>query len=64
MDVLAAVAFVIFSSQNVLKVYNPTQLIFGHDMILLKKNNVDWELIHYQNNTQVNYDNNYKIIKY
>ena len=36
------------------------KLIFRRDMIILIKHKVDWELIHQQNQTQINKDNIYE----
>ena len=47
--ILAAVAFTICQTTNMLKGYRPRQLLFGCDMILLIKHEVDWELICQQN---------------
>ena len=47
--ILAAAAFTIRQTTNRLKVYRPRQLVFGCDMILLIKHEVDWELIRQQN---------------
>ena len=49
--ILAAAAFVIFSTTSMKKGYSPGQLIFGHDMIILIKHRVDWELIRQQKQT-------------
>ena len=43
--ILAAAAFTIHSKTYRQNGYSQSQLIFGHDMILLIKNRVDWELI-------------------
>ena len=43
--ILASSAFTICSTTNRLKIYTPVQLVFGRDMILPIKHNVDWELI-------------------
>ena len=40
--ILVAVAFSIRSATNGQKFYSLGQLIFGHDMILLIKHEVDW----------------------
>ena len=55
--ILAASAFVIFSTTNRLKVYSTVQLVFGHDMILPIKCVVDWELILQKKKTHINKDN-------
>ena len=47
--ILAAAAFTICQTTNGLKGYCPHQLVFGYDMILLIKHDVDWELIRQQN---------------
>ena len=36
--------------------YSPGQLVFGCDMIILIKNEMDWELIRQLNNAQINKD--------
>ena len=61
--VLAAESFPIHSTKNRLKVYIPGQLVFGCDMIILIKHNMDWRLIRHQNQTQINKDNIHKNIK-
>ena len=48
------------STCNNLKGYTPVQFIFGHNIILRIKHNVDWELIGQINQMQNNYDNNQK----
>ena len=48
--ILAAAAFVIFSTKNRLTGYSLGQLLFGHDIILPIKHMAGWELIH----TQIN----------
>ena len=45
LGILSAYYFSLRSTTNCLKVYIPGQLVFGRDMILLIKHNVDWELI-------------------
>ena len=55
--ILAAVAFVICSTNNRQKGYSPGQLIFSCDIIVLIKQRVDWELIRQQNQMQINKDN-------
>ena len=52
--ILASAEFVIHSTTNWQNVYPLGQLIFGHDMILLIKHTVDWELIRQQKQTQIN----------
>ena len=42
------------------KRYSPGQFIFGCDMLLPIKHRVGGELIHQQNQTQINKDNNHK----
>ena len=49
LDILAAAAFTICQKTNMLKGYRPLQLVFGCDMILLIKHEVDWELIRQRN---------------
>ena len=46
--ILAAAAFLINSTTNGLKSYSTVQLVFGIDMIIPIKHNMDWELIHQQ----------------
>ena len=41
--ILAAAEFLILSTKNRLKGYNPGQLVFSRDMILTIKHTVDWE---------------------
>ena len=52
--ILAAAAFVICSTINGIKGYSTSQLVFGHDMILLIKHEVDWEFILQKNKAQIN----------
>ena len=52
--ILSAASFVIRSTNNRGMGYIPVQLIFGHDMIILIKHRVDWELIIQQKQTQIN----------
>ena len=47
--ILAAVAFTIRQTTNRLKGYRSRQLVFGCDMILLIKHEMDWELIRQRN---------------
>ena len=47
--ILAAAAFTICQTTNMLKGYRPHQLVFGCDMILLIKHEMDWELIRQRN---------------
>ena len=47
--ILAAAAFTICQTTNRLKGYRHRQLVFGCDMILLIKHEVNWELIRQQN---------------
>ena len=44
----SAAEFAIISTRNVLQVYSPGQLLFGRNIILHIKQNVDWELIRQQ----------------
>ena len=44
--ILAAAAFSLLSTTNRLICYNPDQLLFGRDMILSIKHEVDLELIY------------------
>ena len=55
--------FNFFSTINRLEGYNPGQLVFGRDMTLLIKHNVDWELIFQQKQTHINKNNIHKNIK-
>ena len=55
--ILAAAAFQICSTTNKLKGYSMVKLLFGCDMILSIKHEVDWELIRQQNQAQINKDN-------
>ena len=57
MGILAASAFVIFSTISRQKGYSLGQLIFGCDMILLINYRVNWELMCQQKQTQINKDN-------
>ena len=43
-----------FAQQKIVKGLYPVQLLFGRDMILPIKHNVDWELISQQNQAQIN----------
>ena len=43
--ILAAAAFAILSTSNMLKGFSPGQLVFGHEMFPLVKHTVYWELI-------------------
>ena len=47
--ILSAAAFTIRQIKNMLTGYRSRQLVFGCDMILLIKHEVDWELIRQQN---------------
>ena len=47
--ILAVAGLTIFSTSNRLKVYSPSQILFGRDMILPIKHTVDWEFICQQN---------------
>ena len=62
--ILSAAEFEIRSTTNRKKGYSPGQLIFGHDMILLIKHRVNWELIRQQKQTQINRDNCSSVITY
>ena len=42
LGILAAAAFSVFSTTNILKGYSPGLLVFVCDMILLIKNMADW----------------------
>ena len=55
--ILAAAAFITFSTENRLKCYIPSQLLFGRDMILPTKHTAYWELIHQKKKIQINKDN-------
>ena len=55
--ILSASAFENFSTTNGLKCYSMGQLVFAHDMILLIKHNVDWELVLQRKQAQINKDN-------
>ena len=55
--ILAAAEFGILSKKSRQKGYNPGQLLFRRDMILLIQHRVDWELIRQQKQTQINRDN-------
>ena len=57
MGILAASAFVIFSTISRQKGYSLGKLIFGCDMILLINYRVNWELMCQQKQTQINKDN-------
>ena len=52
-DILAATEFSITSTTNRQKYYIPDQLVFGRDMILPIKHEVDWELIFQINQAQI-----------
>ena len=54
LDILAAEAFTIGSTENRLKFNIPVQLLFGRDMILPIKHTADWELIHQKNQSKIN----------
>ena len=45
MGILAYTAFEITSTVNKSKGYNPVQLIFGHDMMILIQHVAYWELL-------------------
>ena len=55
--ILAAAAFEIISTTNILKGYSPGQLVFGRDMIIPIKYTVDWYLLLQENQAQINKDN-------
>ena len=55
--ILAAAVFAIHSTTNRQKGYSPGQLLFGHDMIILIKHTMDWELICQKKKKQINTDN-------
>ena len=55
--ILAVSSFAIISTTSRLKGYSPGQLLFGSDMIIPIKHNVDWEVIHQQKDTPINKDN-------
>ena len=57
MGILAAEACVMIWTINRIKGYIPGQLLFGRYMILLIKNEMDWELIHQRKQVQINNDN-------
>ena len=50
----------IFSITNRLKGYIPVQLVFGRDIILLIKYEVDWGLLSQKNQAQINKDSIHK----
>ena len=52
--ILAAAEFTIFSTTNRMKFYIPFQLVFGSDVILMKKHTMYWGLICQKNKTQLN----------
>ena len=58
--IIAAAEFAILSTTNRLKVYSQGKLVFGGDIILPIKHEVDWELIRQQNQAQINRDNIWK----
>ena len=45
MGILGAAVITIIPTEILLKVYSLVQLIFDHDMIVLIKHTVNWELI-------------------
>ena len=55
--ILAAASFAIISTTNRLESYSPGKLVFGRDMILPIKYEVNWGLIHQQNMAQIHKDN-------
>ena len=61
MEILAAIAFVIHSTTTMQKVHSSCKLVFGRDIILPKKDKVDWELIDQKKKAQTNKDNIRKI---
>ena len=63
LGILDAGAFEFFSTINRLKGYSPGQLVFGRDMSLLIKHNVDWEIFCQKKQKQINKDNIPKNIK-
>ena len=60
MVILAATMFKILSTQNTVKGYTPGKKLFGCDTIILIGHNEDWQLIHHEKQTQINYDNSRK----
>ena len=56
MGILAAAAFPIFSTTNILKVYSLVLLLFSRYMILLIKYKADWVLICQKNQAKINRD--------
>ena len=46
MVILEDEASIIFSTHSILKDYTTVQLVFDHGMIILIKQNKDWELIY------------------
>ena len=54
---MAVAEFAICSTNNSQKGYSPGQLIFGRDMILPIKHEVDWDLIRQKRQAQINRDN-------
>ena len=57
LGILFASDFSIISTIYMMKSYSPGQLIFGHDIILLIKHTLDWELIRQKNQAPLNNDN-------
>ena len=53
MGILSAAEFANISTTNMMKGYSMVQLIFDHDMILLIKHMVDWELIRKRKQAQI-----------
>ena len=63
MVILTAAAFGSISTPDIIKVYTPGQLVYGHDMIIQIKNNVQWEFICQKIQKQVDKDNKLQTIK-
>ena len=63
--ILAAAAFAILSTTNRLKFYSTVQFLFGHEMILTIKHEVDWELTHQKKQAQISkyyiYENKHRV---
>ena len=57
LGIITAASFSILSTENRLKVYSLVQLLFGRDMVLPIKYNVERELISQQQQMQINKDN-------
>ena len=58
MGILESKVLLIFSTRNIRKGYNPGKFIFGRDIILLIKYNMDRGLILQKNRMQINSYNN------